>query len=123
MLDEFIGRSFRHCSLEKPTFKFSGVIKTQSTWELKSQLFEAILNIEENAKDNSENDIYSFPFEKLCDFLSDLDEEIVDSISNDFRNVKLKAVVKDRIHLFDVLFYEEFPSVIVTLPFQVPCSQ
>ena len=77
------------------------------------------MNIEENAKDNSENDNYSFPFDKLCDLLSDLNEANVDFISNDFRNVKLKAVVKDRTHLFDVLFYDELPRVIVTLPFQV----
>ena len=82
------------------------------------------MNIEENAKDNSENDNYSFPFDKLCDLLSDLNEKSVDFISNDFRNVKLKAVVNDRTHLFDVLFYDESPRVIVTLPFQVrfePC--
>lgn len=82
------------------------------------------MNIEENAKDNSENDNYSFPFDKLCDLLSDLNEKSVDFISNDFRNIKFKAVVKDRTHLFDVLFYDESPRVIVTLPFQVrfePC--
>ena len=82
------------------------------------------MNIEENAKDNSENDNYSFPFDKLCDLLTDLNEKSVDFISNDFRNIKFKAVVKDRTHLFDVLFYDESPRVIVTLPFQVrfePC--
>ena len=77
------------------------------------------MNIEENSIDNSENDNYPFPFDKLCNFLSDLNEESVDFISNDFRNVKLKAVIKDRTHLFDVLFYDDSPRVIVTLPFQV----
>ena len=77
------------------------------------------MNIEENAKDKSEIDDHPFPFEKLCDFLSELNEETIDFISNDLRNIKLKAVLNDKTYFCDVLFYDDSPRVIVTLPFQV----